>query len=98
LKKEIFDEYGTFDEGLKNVMDYDLWLRLLKVGVQAHFLNEIICYFIIREDAQSAIGRQDDENNILYKRYINNYVIIKMLYFWNKAYKLFLNKMSVYKL
>ena len=28
LKKEIFDEVGTFDESLKVCEDYDLWLRI----------------------------------------------------------------------
>ena len=28
IKKELFDEIGCFDKGLKYAMDYDIWLRM----------------------------------------------------------------------
>jgi len=97
IKKEVFDKYGKFDESLKNYMDLDLWLKLTKNKIPAKFINEIICNFAIREDTQSAVGRVDDESYIIYKRYVNNRIIIKLLLVFNKMYKSILYKVSVYK-
>ena len=98
IKKNIFDKYGKFDETLKNYMDFDLWLKLTKNKVPAKFINEIICNFIIRENAQSTIGRSGDESIILCNRYVKNRIIIKILLSFNKIYKILLRKISVYKI
>ncbi|MFA5986239.1 MAG: glycosyltransferase family 2 protein [Parcubacteria group bacterium] len=97
IKKQIFEKYGYFDETLKNYMDLDLWLKLTQKNVHAKFINEIICNFSIREDAQSTIGRANTENVILYERYVKNRFVRKFLILFTTLYKFLLYKISLYK-
>lgn len=97
IKKELFDRYGYFDETLKNYMDLDLWLKLTKNKVHAKFINEIICNFAVREDAQSTIGRTDEENIILYDRYMKNHLMKKVFLGFSRVYKWLLYRMEIYK-
>lgn len=62
IKRNQFEINGLFDEKLKSVMDYEFWLRLTKNKVKSTFIDEIICNFFARADAQSAkpIGKTED--------------------------------------
>jgi glycosyltransferase involved in cell wall biosynthesis len=97
IKKELFVQYGLFDETLKNYMDLDMWLRLTKRGVHARFFDAIICNFTIRPDAQSTVGRKDEENIILYHRYMHNRFMIAFFLAFSRCYKWILYKMSTYR-
>lgn len=98
IKKDIFDQYGTFSEVLKNFMDYDLWLHLLKSGVQPLFINTIICNFSVRENTQSSIGRSDGENIVLYKKYVSHKTIIVLLAFVDWMRRKIMHKMPAYNI
>lgn len=98
IKKEVFDKYGYFDETLKNYMDLDLWLKLTKNNVHAKFINEIICNFSVREDAQSTVGRANEENVILYNRYVKNRFLIWMLFMITKLHKFIVYRTSAFKM
>jgi glycosyltransferase involved in cell wall biosynthesis len=97
IKKELFATYGLFDETLKNYMDLDMWLRLTKGGVHAKFFDLIICNFAVRSDAQSTVGRRDEENIILYHRYMRSRVMIALFLAFSRFYKWILYKMSTYR-
>ncbi len=79
LKKVIFNKYGLFDENFKNIMDYDLWLRLSKNKVSSLFIDKIISNFSVRADAQSNIGKNNNEHIASYKKYLSNVFLIKLL-------------------
>jgi glycosyltransferase involved in cell wall biosynthesis len=81
LKKEIFNKYGGFREDFKNAMDYELWVRLVSKNIKAKFIDQIISNFYLREDAQTAIGKNNlfKEHELIYKKYLKNSLIINLL-------------------
>lgn len=70
---------------LKNSMDYDLWLRFSKNKIDSKFIDEVICNFTIRKDAQNTIGKDNQEHLISQRKYIKNNLILLVL---NKIDKL----------
>ena len=51
VRKDLFSKVGNFDTGLKYAMDYDLWLRLIKISKPA-YLEDYLTVF--RSHAGSA--------------------------------------------
>lgn len=93
LKKDIFEKFGTFDETLKNFMDYDLWLRLSKAGVRGKFINNIVCIFSIRKDSQSTIGKYNEEYQYVFRKYVKNKPLLFLL---STIYKINRRRRSVF--
>jgi len=52
VKKAIFDEYGYFDEKLKQTMDYEFWLRFID-KTDPLLVNESFTVFIIHPHSTS---------------------------------------------
>jgi len=77
IKKAVFNKFGTFDENLKNIMDYDMWIRLSKNKVPAKFIDKIICNFSVRKYSQSAIG--NNENIIVYRKVLKSKLLLRTL-------------------
>lgn len=98
IKKSVFERYGMFSEDLKKFMDYDLWLHLLKNGIKPLFFNEVLCHFSVRVDSQSVTGRGDPENVVLYKKYVKNPLIVKVLTVADRMRTAVMHKMSAYKI
>lgn len=48
VRKEIFDQYGYFDEKLHRSEDWDLWLRWACVGVKFYYLDKPLAHYRIR--------------------------------------------------
>lgn len=99
LKKEVFDKYGTFDENLRSNMDYDLWLRLAKNKIDSRFIDTIICNFHMREDSQTTLTKNNNEHEILYKKYCKSTLLISALLYFDKMHqKNMAKKNDVYKM
>ena len=50
-RKSLHDEYGLFDGTLKVAGDYEMWLRLLKNGVQCSCINHSLGAYLSRPDS-----------------------------------------------
>lgn len=93
IKKDVFVKYGNFDETLKSVMDYDLWLRLAKQNVTAVFYDRVISDFMLRADSQSTVDKYNTEQLAIHRKHLKNPFLIHM-FFWIDR----LNRIRVYKL
>ena len=58
-KKECLQKVGLFDENLRRLEDWDLWIRMSQQYTFAH-LREITCEFRCREDGTSMVTGPDD--------------------------------------
>ncbi|NKJ43465.1 glycosyltransferase family A protein [Novosphingobium sp. SG720] len=45
---------GGFDETMTHAEDLDLWVRLMGLGGQAHYLDEVLCEYRVRAGSASA--------------------------------------------
>ena len=74
IKKEVFDEFGYFDESLSSAMDPDLWLRI-RNKTEWSFFDRIISNFCLHDESQTASLKMKEKNLINYttvqKRYLN---------------------------
>jgi len=85
IKKTIFEKYGKFDEQYKNSMDYEMWLRLSKNKISNSFINEIICNFSVRRDAQSSFKNIVLKENLkIQKNIIKNKFIYLFIFLISK--------------
>jgi len=56
VRRSAFDSVGGFDTGLKYAMDYDLWLRLAKVGAPV-VIDQILTCFRVHSGSLSSVNR-----------------------------------------
>lgn len=74
IKKEVFEKFGGFDEGLTSEMDPDLWFRI-RNKTNWSFFKRIICNYCMSESAQSSSLEKKPENKknirMVQKRYLN---------------------------
>ena len=63
VEKNIFEKSNLFDESrdLISWEDYDAWLRLAKLNIDFHFIDEFLSYI-----------KQDDGNNLSSEKRIQN--------------------------
>lgn len=90
IKKDVFENYGYFDEKISSSMDLDYWLRIAKL-TNWKFVDKIVSNFTVRPDAQSSgrkYKRLNDKNliNVL-SRHLNMteltfYKIVKIFIDW----------------
>jgi len=79
LKKEAVEKVGYLDERLNYWMEYDLFIKLSKIG-KLSFIDETLSNFTKREDQKSDRKNKKEMNKELYiisKRY-NNKIISKI--------------------
>ena len=81
IKKDIFEKYGGFNEQYKNSMDYDLWIRLAKVGISNTFTNKIICNFALRKNSQSIKEKENGlgENQLIIRKHVKSKILVFLL-------------------
>ncbi len=48
-RRELFQEYGYFDETLRRSEDWDLWLRWAHAGAKFYYLDKILAYYRMRD-------------------------------------------------
>lgn len=93
VRKDVFEKHGVFDETLKSVMDYDLWLRLAKENVRAMFYDRVISDFMLRADSQSTVDKYNEEQLMIHGKHLKSSVLIKVLFWIDR-----INRIRVYKL
>jgi glycosyltransferase involved in cell wall biosynthesis len=93
VKKEVFEKYGCFDENLKSIMDYELWLNFSKNNVDFKFFDRIISNFTIRKDSQSTVDKFNTEQVQIHKKYLNNYIFVWFFFLLDR-----INRIWVYKI
>lgn len=77
IKKEIFEEYGDFDERIPMLEDRPYWIKLLTYGEKIYFLNEVTVYYRVGESLSNTKRKIVNLNfysskKLLYKYYIKN--------------------------
>lgn len=95
-KKSFFDDTGNFDETLKYNMDYDMWLRMIKISKPLKLQNKI-SYFRRHSDSLSHKNtlKQFIEKFKTMRKYNKN-SIINILHVLVSSIILFLYKVSNY--
>lgn len=48
-RRSLYDQVGLFDESLRAVEDYDMWLRFISEGAQPALIDEPLAYYRMRE-------------------------------------------------
>jgi glycosyltransferase involved in cell wall biosynthesis len=56
IRREVLDRAGPFDEQLRASEDYEMWLRLAKIGARFSFIDETLVLYRGREASLSADG------------------------------------------
>lgn len=92
VKKHLLFQAGCFDESKKfvHVEDYDLWLRLAKIGCKFFFLNEPLGEYILHDNNLSydITTQMRNLRNVILKHYFSykNRKKPRYLYLFLKAY------------
>ena len=70
MRRSALEEAGPLDTGLPTAMDYDLWLRLAKLGEPGYIADDLAC-FRIHGDSISSLGFREQfrEQYQIHKRY-----------------------------
>ena len=63
VKKEVFDRYGFFDEGLKQLVDFEFWFRI-GTNEPIGYINEPLNYFRVHGESESFRNAQNSKVNI----------------------------------
>lgn len=73
IKKEVYDEFGPFDERFKIASDYKFMLKMILAGKRGHYFPESLIYSL---DGGITIDRQtciDEVTQVLYECYGERY-------------------------
>lgn len=75
-RRSVFSEVGYFDQSLRYCMDYDLWLRLVKLQTP-HLLPQPLSAFRIHEKSKGGAQyeAQFEEENQVVNRYTRNILL-----------------------
>jgi glycosyltransferase involved in cell wall biosynthesis len=71
MKKKVFCDIGGFDERLKGIQDWDLYIRLFVKGYQFGFIDNYLLYNYKQENSLSLKFSEDKfikETSIIYKK------------------------------
>ena len=93
IKKEIFSQYGYFDESLRCHMDLDMWLRI-QAKTRWLYTPLIISNYALRSDAQSSGVQNQKANAIEEEKVLKSH----LGFFELIVYKLFSAVVYIYKL
>lgn len=79
VRRAVFDKYGQFDQSLKTVMDYDLWLRIAR-STRWYYLPIVVAEYRIHSFAQSSsranLSSSLSELKHMRSRYLNYFEVI----------------------
>ncbi len=72
VRRSAFEVVGCFDTSLKYAMDYDLWLRLAKVGTPV-VIDQVLTCFRVHSGSLSSVNRIDtfEEEYQVRKRFLS---------------------------
>ena len=80
--KQIIKEVGYLDEDMQYAFDFDLWVKIAKIG-KIHHLNQILANFRIWESSKTTLyqDRFSKERKIILKRYNGRRIDPKSIYY-----------------
>ena len=73
MRRKTLEEAGFIDQDLPTAMDYDLWLRLAKLG-QPGYIDDYLACFRVHKDSISSMNYKDqfEEQYRIHKKYDQN--------------------------
>lgn len=83
VKREVFDDVGYFDKGLKFAMDYDMWIRAGRC-YEPIFMKEILSSFRVHTESLSSaegIKALDEEYQIRMKNFADESLLVRLFYY-----------------
>lgn len=54
FRRADFETVGGFDETMTHAEDLDLWVRLMALGGEAHYVDQVLCEYRVRAGSASA--------------------------------------------
>ncbi|MCK9351760.1 MAG: glycosyltransferase [Candidatus Pacebacteria bacterium] len=86
--KKIIERVGYIDESLHYCMDYDLWIRIFKIG-KVVYLPNTLAVFRIWENSKTTTSQQkfDDERRLIAKHYGGNILTPRKIYHFIDKFK-----------
>jgi glycosyltransferase involved in cell wall biosynthesis len=69
LRRDLLDEVGRFDEALRHMADWDLWIRLGRAGAPAHDPRPLVAYRIHGGNASLDTPEILGEGRVIEQRY-----------------------------
>ena len=88
IRRNIFDEVGLFDERLAGLQDLDMWVKIC-LRHNIHLIDDRLTLYRTHDDYSnlSADTSENNTRNIFeYKQILNNYLQIKDIEFFKKAF------------
>jgi glycosyltransferase involved in cell wall biosynthesis len=88
MRREALVKAGPIDTGLPTAMDYDLWIRLAKLGRPGYIDDDLACFRVHGESISSRSYREQfDEQYRIHQKYdhnrrrllmhrVNNFIIV----------------------
>lgn len=64
IRKKILDGVGFLDESLRYAMDYDLWIRLVKV-TQSKYIPKVLSYYRLHSFSKTVEGTADSSREVI---------------------------------
>jgi len=58
VRKRCYETIGDYDERLKNLEDWDMWIRMVGAGFKFYYLDKPTIYFCKHEDNKSKITQR----------------------------------------
>jgi glycosyltransferase involved in cell wall biosynthesis len=79
FSRKMFEQVGEFDINLHMVMDYDLWLRFMKISLPM-YIPEVLSAFRLHPDSKTSLryAQMIKETALVAKRYTNSKLVITL--------------------
>lgn len=85
MKRECFSKAGTFDEGLKCLEDWDLWIRVSNFYSLLYIPETLVCAY----ESENSVNIHKKDNALALERIMNKYFLeisndkkLLSLYYW----------------
>ena len=72
VRKKCYDVVGCYDERLKNLEDWDMWIKMVARGFKFYYLDEATVYFRKHDDNKSKdpLRNMHQRFRVLYKAFV----------------------------
>lgn len=98
IKRDVYQEYGLFDEQYRSASDYELMLRLYTKGISIVYIPEVLAFFRKGGYSQKNIKLSIDETHNIAQRYIKKRNDDKKDYLLEKEEENYSEKLYRYKI
>lgn len=86
IKKEVYNQVGGYDTGLKIAMDFDMFLRIKRNGFKIKQVDEVIAYMRLDGVSNDTVKMHNEELNVM-RRHLNG------LSYWGSYLFNYLNRL-----